>query len=135
MTFWGDGHQVMYATSLEDTARMVAYIALDQDVPGGRFAFAGDRISVLDAAEMIGAQTGRVLQHRSLGTEADLRAAHSRALGDTSNPFLSVTLAYQLYMLAGQTNLQGLQNDRYPDVKLETFTQFAARALPRAAAV
>jgi uncharacterized protein YbjT (DUF2867 family) len=128
--FWGDGTQIIDATSVEDTARMVAHIALDQTVQAGKFAFAGDRISILDAAKVIEAQTGRPFQHRSLGTEAELRAAHEDALQDQANPFKSVMLAYQLYMLTGQTNLTNLQNDRYGDVKLETFVQFAARALP-----
>jgi uncharacterized protein YbjT (DUF2867 family) len=130
VTSWGDGTQIIDATSVEDTARMVAHIALDRSVQPGRFAFAGDRVSLLDAARIIGAQLGRPFTHHSLGSEAELRAAHAQALKDTTNPYASVMLAYQLYMLTGQTNLQDLQNDRYPDVKLETLTQFAARALP-----
>jgi uncharacterized protein YbjT (DUF2867 family) len=130
VSYWGDGTQIIDATSLEDTARMVAHIALDQGVPGGKFAFAGDRISILEAARVIEAQTGRPFQHHPLGTEAELRAAHAEALKDQANPYRSVMLAYQLYMLTGQTKLSDLQNDRYPDVKLETFAQFAARALP-----
>lgn len=130
--YWGDGTQVIDATSVEDTARMVAHIATDPSVDAGKFAFAGDRISILDAAKVIEKQTGRTFTHRSMGSEAELRAAHAQALKDTSNPFVSVMLAYQLYMLTGQTNLSDLQNDRYPDVKLETFAQFAARALPHA---
>ena len=56
------------------------------------------------------------------------------AAKDTSNPFKAVMLAYQLYMLTGQTALSDLQNDRYPDLKLESFAQFAARTLPSRAA-
>ena len=50
---------------------------------------------------------------------------------DTSNPFKPVMLAYQLYMLTGQTALSDIQNDNYPDVSLESFVQFAARTLSR----
>ena len=132
VTYWGDGRQVIDTTSVEDTARMVAHIATDSSVDVGKFAFAGDRISILDAAKVLEAQTGRTFQHHSLGSEAELRAAHAQALQDTANPFSSVMLAYQLYMLTGQTNLTNLQNGRYPDVRLETFAHFAARALPHA---
>ncbi|WP_420593769.1 NmrA family NAD(P)-binding protein [Deinococcus sp.] len=131
-TYWGDGNQIIDATSVEDTAQMVAHIAADPSVDAGKFAFAGDRISILDAAKVIEAQTGRTFQHHPLGSEAELRVAHAQALNDTANPFSSVMLAYQLYMLTGQTNLTGLQNDRYPDVKLESFARFAQRALPHA---
>jgi hypothetical protein len=132
VAYWGDGSQVIDITSLEDTARMVAHVALDHGVAGGKFAFAGDQISILDVVKVLEAQTGRTFQHHTMGSEADLRAAHQQALKDTSNPFGAVMLAYQLYMLTGQTALSDLQNDRYPDVKLENFAQFAARALPHA---
>jgi uncharacterized protein YbjT (DUF2867 family) len=134
VSFWGDGTQPIEVTSIEDTARMVARVALDRTVKNGKFAFAGDRLSIVDAAEVIEAQTGRRFERRSNGSEADLRAALARASEDTSNPFKAVMLAYQLYMLTGQTALSDLQNDRYPDLGLEGFTLFAARMLPHQAA-
>jgi uncharacterized protein YbjT (DUF2867 family) len=129
--FWGDGSQPIEVTSVEDTARMVAKVALDRSVASGRFAFAGDRISILDAAKVIEAQTGQRFERRLNESEADLRAALAAAAKDASNPFGAVMLAYQLYMLTGQTALSGLQNDRYPDLKLESFAAFAVRTLPR----
>ena len=134
VTFWGDGRQPIEVTSVEDTARMVARVALDRTVQSGKFAFAGDRISILGAAEMVEAQTRHRFERRPLGSEADLRAAMAEAHKDTSNPFKAVMLAYQLYMLTGQTALSNLQNQRYPDLTLESFAQFAARALPHQAA-
>ena len=132
-SFWGDGTQPIEVTSVEDTAWMVARVAFDRTVPSGKFAFAGDRVSILDATKVIEAQTGRRFERRSNGSEADLRLAMAEAAKDTANPFKAVMLAYQLYMLTGQTALSGLQNDRYPDLKLESFAAFAARALPRQA--
>jgi uncharacterized protein YbjT (DUF2867 family) len=132
VTFWGDGHQVIDCTSVASTARMLAHVALDRKVGSGKFAFAGDRISILDAAKVIEAQTGRSFTRHSMGSEADLRAAMAEAHKDASNPFKPVMLAYQLYMLNGQTALSDLQNDRYSGVKLESFAQFASRALPPA---
>ena len=58
-------------------------------------------------------------------SEADLRGAMA-----ASPPEKKVMLAYLLYMLNGQTGLSALQNDRYPDLKLERFSDFAARKLP-----
>ena len=134
VTFWGDGGQPIEVTSVEDTARVVARVALDRSVASGKFAFAGDRISILNAAKVIEAQTGRRFARRSNGSEADLRAAMAEAAKDTSNPFKVVMLAYQLTMLTGQTALSDLQNERYPDLKPEGFAQFAARTMPRRAA-
>jgi uncharacterized protein YbjT (DUF2867 family) len=127
VTFWGDGTRPIEVTSVEDTARMLARVALDRNVKSGKFAFAGDHISILDAAKVIEAQTGRMFERRSNGSEAELRAAMKTAANDKSNPFKAVMLAYQLYMLTGQTALSDLQNDRYADIKLESFSKFAAR--------
>ena len=107
---------------------MVAHVALDPSVESGKFAFAGDRISILDAAKVIEQQVGRPLERRSNGSEEQLRAAQGEAA--RNNPQMAVMLAYQLYMLNGQTALTNLQNDRYSDVRLESFHDFAARALP-----
>jgi uncharacterized protein YbjT (DUF2867 family) len=134
VTFWGDGTQPIEVTSVEDTARMVARVALDRSVKSGKFAFAGDHISILDATKVIEAHTGRTFQRHSLGTEAELRAALAAAAKDRSNPFQAVMLAYQLYMLTGQTALTDLQNQRYPKIKLESFAEFTARQLTQTVA-
>ena len=134
VAFWGDGTQPIEVTGVQDTARIVAQVVLDRAVGNGKFAFAGDRISILGAADVVEAQTGRRFDRYPLGSEADLRAAMAGAHGDASNPFKAVMLAYQLYMLTGQTALSDLQNHRYPDVQLESFAGFAARTLPRRAA-
>jgi hypothetical protein len=51
-----------------------------------------------------------------------------------ADPQKKVMLAYLLYMLNGQTTLSNLQSDRYPDLRLESFLEFAAHKLPRLAA-
>ena len=125
VSFFGDGNQPIEVTSVADTARMVARVALDRDVPAGKFAFAGDRISFRAAGEVVAAHTGRPIRAVSLGSEADLRAAMA-----TADPYKKVMLAYLLYMTTGQTALTDLQNDRYPDVQLTHFAEYVARTLP-----
>ena len=49
-----------------------------------------------------------------------------------ADPQKRVMLAYLLYMLTGQAALTGLQNDRYPDLRLGRFADFAAQKLPAA---
>ncbi len=128
VSFFGDGHRKVEVTSVEDTARVVARIALDRSVPAGKFAFAGDRISFREAGAIIFAATGRPIEPVSLGSEADLRAAMAAA-----DPQQQVMLAYLLYMTNGQTALDDLQNGRFHDLPLETFAAFAKRSLPVAA--
>lgn len=125
--FFGDGNRPIDVTSVEDTARMTARVALDRSVPAGKFAFAGDQVSFRQAGEIVAARTGRALKPVSFGSETDLRGAMAAA-----DPQKRVMLAYLLYMLTGQSALTGLQNDRYPDLKLGRFAGFAAQKLSEA---
>ena len=104
-------------------------MALDRDVPAGKFAVAGDRLSFRQAGEVVAARTGKEIKPVSLGSEADLRKAMA-----TADPNKKVMLAYLLYMTTGQTALADLQNGRYPDVRFERFADFVARSLPANAA-
>ena len=104
---------------------MVARVAVDRSVPSGKFAFAGDRVTMREAGEIVAARTGRPIRAVSLGSEADLRAAISSA-----DPQKKVMLAYMLYMTNGQTALSDLQNGRY-DVRFESLADFVARSVPR----
>jgi uncharacterized protein YbjT (DUF2867 family) len=126
-TFWGDGTRPIEVTSVEDTARMTARVALDRDIPSGKFAFAGDKVSFQQAADVAEGLTGKRFERRSLGSEADLRAAMARAA--KTDPFQAVMLAYGLYMLNGQTSLDDLQSDRYPDLKVQSFAAFLKERL------
>jgi len=125
VSFFGDGNERIETTSVEDTARLIARVATDQSVEAGKFAIAGDRVSFREAGEIVSNITGRRLKPVSLGSEDDLRAAMRVA-----DPEKRVILAYQLYMLNGQTALTDLQNARYPDIHLERFADFAAHELP-----
>ncbi|WP_294074462.1 NmrA family NAD(P)-binding protein [Sphingomonas sp.] len=125
--FFGDGDSPIEVTSVEDTARMTARVALDPSVPAGKFAIAGDRVSFREAGEIVGRRFGRALKPVSYGSEDDLRAAMAAA-----DPEKRVMLAYLLYMTNGQTALGDLQNERYPDLRLERFDAFIARELPAA---
>ena len=133
VSFWGDGTRAIEVFSLEDTARMVAQVAPDRSVESGKFAFDGDRVSIKVAAKVIEAHTGRTFNPNPLGAEAELRSALAAAALDASNPFKSVMLAQPLYMLTRQTAMDDLQNEPYPDLRLESFSNYA-KALPKAAA-
>ena len=125
--FFGDGNREIEVTSVEDTARMVARVALDPTVPAGKFAFAGDHVSFREAGEIVGRQAGKTLKPISYGSEADLRSTMAKA-----DPEKRGMLAYLLYMTNGQTALSNLQNDRYPEMRFESFADYIAHAVPAA---
>ena len=82
VSFWGDSTRPIDTTSVEDTARMVARVALDRGVESGKFAFAGDRISILDATKVIEAVCSRPSSYiERLGSRARVRSPSSRQGG------------------------------------------------------
>ena len=69
--------------------------------------------------------TSRRYERRSRGTTEDLRVwiADQREAGETAAALYGT---YQLYMLTGQTALEDLQNDRYPDIEPVTLERLSA---------
>ncbi|TPG42562.1 NAD-dependent epimerase/dehydratase family protein [Sphingomonas koreensis] len=124
ISFFGDGEAKVEVTSVEDTARMIARVALDRDVKPGKFAFAGDRVTFREAGEIVARATGRQIKPISMGSEADLRTAMAKAPAEKK-----VMLAYLLYMTNGQTALSDLQNERYINLKLEGLEAFISRTI------
>jgi hypothetical protein len=82
-------------------------------------------VSYDDIVSAVERGTGRRYERRSLGTADDLRAwiASQREAGETMAAMYGT---YQLYMLTGQTALDDLQNDRYPDIDPVTLEQLSA---------
>ncbi|MGV7123142.1 NmrA family NAD(P)-binding protein [Sphingopyxis sp. 550A] len=117
--YWGTGDEQFEVTTIDDTARVTARVALDRDVPNGKFAFCGDRISLNGGLDIVERLSGRRFARQSYGSEADLRKAM-----ETADPQSRVFYAYQLYMMNGQTALDDLQNGRYPNISLTRFEDF-----------
>ena len=125
-SFWGSGGERFEATTVDDTARYAARAAVDPSVPSGKFAVAGDWISYGDIVSAVERESGRRYERRSHGTTEDLRAwvEDRREAGEMMAAMYGT---YQLYMLTGQTALDDLQNDRYPDIEPLTLGQLPAQ--------
>ena len=124
-TFWGTGEDRFDATTVDDTARYTARVAVDPSVPSGKFAIAGQQLSLSDIVSAVERGNGRRYERRSRGTTGDLRTwiTDQRAAGETMAAMYGT---YQLYMLTGQTALDDLQNDRYPDIEPVTLARLPA---------
>ena len=118
-TFWGSGDERFEATTVDDTARFAARVALDPGVAPGKFAVAVDRVSFKKIIAAVERATGRRYEPRSRGDLDDLRAwvDARRQEGDDRAVLMG---RYLQYMLSGQTHLEDLQNDRYPDITPRT---------------
>lgn len=123
--FWGTGEERFDATTVDDTARYAARVSVDASVPSGKFAVAGQQLSYGDIVSAVERGTGRRYGRCSRGTTEDLRAWISdRREADEAMAAMYGT--YQLYMLTGQTALDDLQNDRYPDIEPVTLERLSA---------
>lgn len=120
-SLWGTGEELFEATTVDDTARYAARVAVDPTAPSGKFAVAGQRLSFGDIVSV----AERRYEIRSRGTAKDLRAwvSDQREAGEAMAAMYGT---YLLYMLTGQTALDGLQNARYPDIEPVTLEQLPA---------
>ena len=78
-SYWGTGHEMFDATSVEDTARYTARAALDLDLTNGKFAIAGEQLSfsgIIDAVERV---SDRTFERLSKGSIAELATTIARA--------------------------------------------------------
>ena len=121
-SFWGSGHQPFDATTVDDTARFAARAAVDPDIRGGKFAVAAQQLTMTDLVHHAEQINGRSYQPISYGSVDDLHA-FLNAQREQGNGDSVIWAAYLLYMLGGQTRLDDLQNERYPDIKLTTLDQ------------
>lgn len=126
---WGMGNERFEATSIEDVARYTAKAALDRDLPNGKFAIAGQVISFDDVSEALARVLGHAFERERLGSLADLKRHIEDLRADETHQRLAIMNTYQLYMLTGQTALQNLQNNRYPEIRPESIQEFLYRKL------
>lgn len=125
-SFWGTGEERFEATTVDDTARYAARVAVDPSVPSGKFAVAGQKLSFGDIVSAVERGTGRRYERRSRGTTEDLRAwvASQREAGETTAAMYGTL---QLHILTGQTGLDDLQNDRYPGIEPMTLAELSTQ--------
>lgn len=118
-TFWGTGDEHFEATTVDDTARYTARVALDPDIEPGKFAIAADRVSFNRVVEVHERATGKRYEPQSRGDIEDLRGwiEARRGEGDHGSALMG---RYVEYMLSGQTKLDDVQNHRYPDIEPKT---------------
>lgn len=123
---WGTGDEPFPATSVDDTARYASRAAVDPGLRSGKFAVAAEQLTLARAVHAVETATGQHYTSTSLGTVDDLRNRIDQARAAGATPRHVVMEVYLLYMLSGQTALDDLQNDRYPDLALQSFAQVLA---------
>jgi uncharacterized protein YbjT (DUF2867 family) len=114
--FWSDADQILDFTTKDDTARVTAQVALDDDAP--RFVeVAGDRVSARDLARSMTRITGdtyRVQWAGTTGTLAGMARVMRATDSDTTSAFPAWQgMQYMVSMYSGQAEMRHVDNDRY----------------------
>jgi uncharacterized protein YbjT (DUF2867 family) len=114
--FWSDADQILDFTTKDDTARVTARVALDDDAP--RFVeVAGDRVSARDLARSMTRITGdtyRVQWAGTTGTLAGMARVMRATDSDTTSAFPAWQgMQYMVSMYSGQAEMRHVDNDRY----------------------
>jgi uncharacterized protein YbjT (DUF2867 family) len=127
-SYWGDGDTKMDLTTTDDTARFVAEAALDPDLPNGKFAIAGDQLTMREAIEAVGEAIGHALAIKHLGPVSELERWIARQKATARSPMGYAMGQYQLEMETGRGKLSSLVNGRYPHIRPTTFREYLASA-------
>jgi len=127
LRFWGDGHAPIDWTTWEDTAKYIAAAALDDRPVPEQLFVAGDRMSVRELADALGAIRGAPTVD-VLGTLVDLRAEiERRRRTEPGNMYAWLPLMYALGAYGGEALLGPIANDRYPEIRPESVRDAIAR--------
>ena len=126
-TYWGDGTERFDATSVEDTARYAARAAVDRTLSSGKFSIAGEQLSFSKVIDAVEAVSGRHFERKSHGSVADLETLIARQRAKDPGSMEALGNTYLLYMLNGRTSLDDLQNDRYADLRPESYAEHVRR--------
>jgi uncharacterized protein YbjT (DUF2867 family) len=112
---WGTGDEAIDMTTLDDAARVVARVAVDDAAPRW-IAYAGDSTSVHALATTFEQVTGRPLRVEPRGSAADLATWIARTRATAKSPLEFVFGQYQLAQIDGKGKLLVLDNARFPDI-------------------
>ncbi|MFF0343413.1 NmrA family NAD(P)-binding protein [Kribbella sp. NPDC004875] len=126
-SYWGDGEQPCDFTTVADTAAYTAAVALDPESAGRPVRLAGDVLTMKAFHAALERGSGRRLEPRQLGSVDDLAGEIRRRKSIASSPTEYVALQYVWAMVSGKAKLAPLDNDRYPEIRPTTVTEFAER--------
>jgi nucleoside-diphosphate-sugar epimerase len=114
--YWSSADQILDFTTKDDTARVAALVALDDDAPRV-VEVAGDRVTARDVAHTMSELTGTPFGLQWAGTAGTLSAmaAVGRRLSKGEEETFPAWQGMQYFvsMFSGQAQLLNVDNDRY----------------------
>lgn len=112
VAFWGTGDEPFDLTTVDDTARFTARLAVDEDAQAGVHTISAGPTTYKEIARTIERATGRSLSSKNLGDDQQLR----EAIEAKPDPWDALFEWYALAMLKTPV-FASPENDRYPDAR------------------
>jgi nucleoside-diphosphate-sugar epimerase len=117
--YWSSADQVLDFTTKDDTARVTALVALDDDAPRV-VEVAGDRVTARDLARIMTEVTGTPFQLQWAGTTGVLAAASKamrRVARDEQETFPAWQgMQYLVSMYSGEAELRHVDRERFGEL-------------------
>ena len=124
-TYWGDDQTLCDFTSINDSAKFTAAVAVDDSFSGRSLRVAGDVLSMRKLHELYEEFAGRKLEYRCGGTISDLKEKIAIIRKKDPSNIPAYGLYQSLYvMMSGKGKLDPLDNARYSDFEPLTFREF-----------
>jgi uncharacterized protein YbjT (DUF2867 family) len=127
--YWSSADQLLDFTTMDDTARTVAHVALDTAAPRV-VEVAGETTSARGIAEALSRMTGRPFRTQWAGTTGTLAAMSriGRRFSSEDETFPAWQgMQYSVSMFSGQAKLHHVRNDRYGDEHWTSVTDVLSR--------
>ncbi len=130
--FFGEPDQEFDVTTVADTARFVATVAMEERPIAGPFGVVGDKVSSTRLVELLSQTHGRPFQLFRKGSISDLEAwiAKEQQAG-RAHEWSTIGAQYQWAMMSGAARITDPLNARYPEIEptsVAAFLQHAARS-------
>lgn len=125
VSYYGSEDQAMDFTSVEDTAKYIAQVAVDFDVPNGPFHIVGQERTIKQLAQDFDQVRGTNLKLVNKGSIQDLKELIAKLQKEhgMQNLYAWIPYKYQLPMFDGRGKLKA-QNARYPQIVPQTWKDF-----------
>jgi uncharacterized protein YbjT (DUF2867 family) len=122
--YWGDGNTPFDITTTDDTAKLIAEAIADPAMANNVLQVAGDIITMKQLLETYQTVTGKKLIAKPLGSVKDLMAWIDRTKAIATSPYEYLPQQYQFTMVSGKGKLDDITNNRYPQIKLTSLSEY-----------
>jgi nucleoside-diphosphate-sugar epimerase len=126
--YWGDGNTAFDITTTDDTAKLIAEAIADPVMANEVLQVAGDVLTMKQVLETYQTVTGKTLREIRLGSVEELTAWLAKTKAIAASPYEYLPQQYLFTMVSGKGKLNDVANNRYPQIKLTSMSEYIQQA-------